>query len=63
MPSRVTVAVSDDGAGASAPSAPSRQDGSGAIAIATFNIRDGRNGGLENAARELDSLGTYVAIV
>jgi hypothetical protein len=35
---------------------PSQPDGSGSVAIALFNIRSGRNGGLEAALRAMDQL-------
>ena len=33
------------------------------ISMATWNIRDGRNGGLESAARSFDSLGVDIGLV
>ena len=43
---------------------PSPQPGgSGTMAIATWNIRSGRNGGLEVAAQALDQMGVGVAVV
>jgi len=35
---------------------PSQPDGSGSVAIASFNIQSGRNGGLEAALRAMDQL-------
>ena len=36
---------------------------SGTIAIATWNIRSGRRGGVEAAARALDQMGVGVAVI
>ena len=33
------------------------------VSMATWNIRDGRNGGLESAARSFDSLGVDIGFV
>ena len=44
-------------------STPSRTDGSETLSVATWNIRSGRNGGLESACRALDSLGVDVAVL
>ena len=63
MPIRVPVVVRDAGAGASAPRVPLKTDGIGAIAIATINIRDGRNGGLESAVRAFNQLGVGIGFV
>ncbi|KAL7524163.1 hypothetical protein ACHAXR_000463, partial [Thalassiosira sp. AJA248-18] len=41
--------------------APSRTDGSGTFSVATWNIRSGRNGGLESACRAMGSLGVDIA--
>ena len=43
--------------------APSRTDGSGAFKLATWNIRSGRNGGLESALRALDALEVDIALL
>jgi hypothetical protein len=42
---------------------PSRPDGSGSVAIALFNIRSGRNGGLEAALRAMDQLGVDIGFL
>ncbi len=42
---------------------PSRPDGSGSIAIASFNIQSGRNGGLEAALRAMDQLGVDIRLL
>jgi hypothetical protein len=42
---------------------PSRPDGSGPVAIALFNIRSGRNGGLEAALRAMDQLGVDIGFL
>ena len=36
---------------------------SGTFTVATWNIRSGRNGGLESAARALESLGVDIAVL
>ena len=46
-----------------APHTPSRADGSGSIAIATYNIRSGRNGGLESALRAMEGIGADLGIL
>ena len=43
--------------------APSRADGSGTFSVATWNIRSGRNGGLESALRTLESLEVDLAFL
>ena len=61
-----TMALSGHGRGVVAPDpeeAPSRPEGSGTFALASWNIRNGRNGGLESAARALDSLGADIAFL
>ena len=40
------------------PCTPSRADGCRSIAVATYNIRSSRNGGLESALRAMDGIGT-----
>ena len=44
---------------------PSRTDGSGTnrVSILTWNIRNGRNGGLESACRALGPLGVDIAVL
>jgi hypothetical protein len=42
---------------------PSRPDGSGSISFASFNIRSGRNGGLEGALRVMDQLGVDIGFL
>ena len=42
--------------------ASSRTDDSGDITIATWNIRNGRNGGMESACRALDKSGINIAV-
>ena len=42
---------------------PSRPDGSGSISFASFNIRSGRNGGLEGALRAMDQLGVDIGFL
>jgi len=42
---------------------PSRPDGSGSIALASFNIQSGRNGGLEAALRAMDQLGVDIGFL
>jgi hypothetical protein len=46
-----------------APCTPSRADGSGSIAVATYNIRNGRNGGLESTLRAMDGIGADLRIL
>ena len=61
-----TMAFSGHGRSVVAPDpekAPSRPEGSGTFALASWNIRNGRNGGLESAARALDSLGADIAFL
>ncbi len=38
------------------PCMPSQADGSGLIAVATYNIRSGCNGGLETALRVMEGM-------
>ncbi|KAL7524510.1 hypothetical protein ACHAXR_000605 [Thalassiosira sp. AJA248-18] len=40
-----------------------RTDGSGTFSVATWNIRSGRNGGLEPACRAMSSLGVDIAFL
>jgi hypothetical protein len=42
---------------------PSLPDGSGSVAIASFNIQSGRNGGLEAALRAMDQLGVDIGFL
>ncbi len=42
---------------------PSRTEGSGSVALALFNIRSGRNGGLEAALRAMDQLGVDIGFL
>ncbi len=42
---------------------PSRPDGSGSIALTSFNIRSGLNGGLEAALRAMDQLGVDIGFL
>jgi hypothetical protein len=42
---------------------PSRPDGSGSVALASFNIQSGRNGGLEAALRAMDQLGVDIGFL
>jgi hypothetical protein len=46
-----------------APCRPSRADGSGSIAVATYNIRNGHNGGLESALRVMEGIGADLGIL
>jgi hypothetical protein len=46
-----------------APCTPSREDGSGSIAVATYNIRNGRNGGLESDLRAMEGIGADLGIL
>jgi hypothetical protein len=41
---------------------PSRADGSGSIAVASYNIRSGRNGGLESALRAMEAMSVDIGI-
>ena len=45
------------------PRAPSQTDGSGTFSIATWNIRNGRNGGLESLCCALASLDVDIAVL
>ena len=45
------------------PCTPSRADGSGSIAVATYNIRSGRNGGLKSALRAMEGMGFDLGIL
>jgi hypothetical protein len=42
---------------------PSQPDGSGSILLALFNIRSGRNGGIEAALRVMDQLGVDIGFL
>jgi hypothetical protein len=42
---------------------PSQTDGSGSVALASFNIRSGRNGGIEAALRAMDQLGVDIGFL
>jgi exonuclease III len=42
---------------------PSRTDGSGTFSVATWNIRSGRNGGLESALRALEQANVDLAFL
>jgi hypothetical protein len=42
---------------------PSRPDGSGSVSFASFNIRSGRNGGLEVALRAMNQLGVDIGFL
>ena len=42
---------------------PSRTEGSESVALASFNIRSGRNGGLEAALRAMDQLGVDIGFL
>jgi hypothetical protein len=44
-------------------SSPSRPDGSGSVSFASFNIRSGRNGGLEGALRAMDQMGVDIGFL
>ena len=46
-----------------AAGAPSQTDGSGAFSVATWNIRSGRNGGIESACRALKSADVDIAVL
>jgi hypothetical protein len=41
---------------------PSRVDGSGSIVVASYNIRNGRNGGLESACWAMAAMGVDLGI-
>jgi hypothetical protein len=41
---------------------PSQADGSGSIAVATYNIRNGRNGGLESALRAMEAMEVDIGV-
>ena len=45
------------------PGVPSRTDGSRTISVASWNIRSGRNGGLESACRAMDSMGVGIGVL
>jgi hypothetical protein len=45
------------------PCTPSRADVSGSIAVATYNIRSGRNGGLVSALRAMEGMGVDLGIL
>ena len=63
MPILVVDVVRDIGASTSAPNLPCQTHGNGAISIAVYNIRDGRNRGLEGTTHALDLLGVYICVV
>jgi hypothetical protein len=42
---------------------PSQPDGSGSIALALFNIRSGRNGGIEAALRAMEQMGVDIGFL
>ena len=42
---------------------PSRADGSGSIAVASYNIRSGRSGGLESALRAMEAMGVDLGVL
>jgi hypothetical protein len=42
---------------------PSQPDGSGSVALASFNIQSGRNGGIEAALRAMDQLGVDIGFL
>jgi hypothetical protein len=42
---------------------PSRTDGSGSIAVASWNIRNGCNGGLESALWAMEAMGVNLGIM
>jgi hypothetical protein len=46
-----------------APCTPSRADGSGSIAVTTYNIRSGWNGGLKSALWAMDGIGADLGIL
>ena len=43
--------------------APSTPDGCGALSVATYNVRSGRNGGLESACRTMSHMGVDIAVL
>ena len=43
--------------------APSQADGSGTLAVATWNIRSGRNLGLESALRAMESMAVDICLL
>ena len=45
------------------PRTPSRADGSGSIAVATYNIHTCRNVGLESTLRVMDGIGADLGIL
>jgi hypothetical protein len=45
------------------PCTPSRADGSGSIAVVTYDIRTGCNGGLESALRAMEGIGADLGIL
>jgi hypothetical protein len=42
---------------------PSQPDGSGSVALASFNIRSGRNGGIEAALRVMEQMGVDIGFL
>jgi hypothetical protein len=42
---------------------PSQPDGSGSVALGSFNIRSGRNGGLEAALRAMEQMGVDIGFL
>jgi hypothetical protein len=42
---------------------PSRPDGSGSVALASFNIQSGRNGGIEAALRAMEQMGIDIGFL
>ena len=42
---------------------PSQPDGSGSIALASFNIQSGRNGGIEAALRAMEQMGIDIGFL
>ncbi len=47
---------------ASRPPSPSQTDGSGFITVASWNIRNGCNGGLESALRAMEAMGIDLGV-
>jgi hypothetical protein len=45
------------------PCTPSQADSSGSIAVATYNIRSGCNGGLESTLRAMEGMGVDLGIL